>query len=318
MHFVVPGGGVSDDGSRWLQTPENFLFAHAPAIALYKKLFARAMRKAGLYHHMPHGVLKKNWVVDIKPVGNGQAVLKYLAPYVYRVAISDNRIESVDDAGVTYRVTPSGGKRSVQRHATGEQFVRSFAQHILPSGFQKIRYYGFMSPNCKLQLANIRWLVWLFHASKYWLDVLAGQRLRTAGNDRTDHTDLQQLRRRVGTGRSGAGQRKSNPQQHAPRASTAINNRANCLMSNALHSLQSEQSEIHETLRCSVPLKVRTHRSLATDAGQSHRKTGAKKRRVAPSPAATWSGNRSTGRGWSRNHQLPDRHIGIKTQQRPA
>ena len=127
------------------------------------------MKQAGLYSQMPFGVLKKNWVVNIKPVGDGKAVLKYLAPYVNRVAISDNRIVDVDESGVTYRVTPTGSKRSVLRRASGQQFVASCVQHILPSGFQKVRYYGFMSPNCKLQLANVRWLVWLYRGWTYWL-----------------------------------------------------------------------------------------------------------------------------------------------------
>jgi hypothetical protein len=169
VHFVVPGGGVSPDGSRWLQTPANFLFPHARGIALYKKLFVQQLRKAGLYDSLPAGVLKKKWVVDIKPVGSGAAVLKYLAPYVYRVAISDNRIENVTATSVTYRVRPSGKNRSVSRTVDGEQFVRSFAQHVLPSGFQKIRYYGFMSPNCKLQLEHVRWLVRLHRGWSYWL-----------------------------------------------------------------------------------------------------------------------------------------------------
>jgi hypothetical protein len=136
---------------------------------LYKKLFVQALRKTGLYHQMPRGVLKFDWVVNIKPVGNGQAVLKYLAPYVYRVALSDNRILAVDDQGVTYQVKPSGKECWVRRHVGGEQFVRSFVQHILPRGFQKIRYYGWMSPNCKLQLADVRWLVWLWRGWTYWL-----------------------------------------------------------------------------------------------------------------------------------------------------
>jgi len=169
VHFVVPGGGVSSDGSRWLQTPRDFLFHHGRAIRLYKQRFARELKKCGLYEAMPSGVLKKNWGVDIKPVGNGEAVLKYLAPYVYRVAISDNRIEATDQHGVSYRVTPSGTKKSISRTVTGDEFVRSFAQHILPSGFQKIHYYGWMSPNCKTQLEQVRWLVWLYLGWTYWL-----------------------------------------------------------------------------------------------------------------------------------------------------
>jgi hypothetical protein len=85
------------------------------------------------------------------------------------VAISDNRIEQVDEEGVAYRVKPSGKNYWVKRQASGQQFVASFVQHILPSGFQKVRYYGWMSPNCKLQLESIRWLVWLYLGWTYWL-----------------------------------------------------------------------------------------------------------------------------------------------------
>jgi len=152
-----------------LQVKPDRLFHPLPAKKLYKKLFVEAMRDAGLYDQLPAGVLKFDWVVNIKPVGTGEAVLKYLAPYVYRVALSDNRINEVDEDGVTYRVKPSGTNKTVTRHAEGEQFVRSFVQHILPRGFQKVRYYGWMSPNCKLQLANVRWLVWLWRGWTYWL-----------------------------------------------------------------------------------------------------------------------------------------------------
>ena len=133
VHFVVRGGGVSADGSRWLQTPAGFLFPAKAAAAFYKQRFVDHLRQSGLYDQMPYGVLKKNWVVNIKPVSNGAAVLKYLAPYVYRVAISDKRIKSVDDDGVTYRVKPSGETYYVDRRLSGQQFVRAFAQHILPS-----------------------------------------------------------------------------------------------------------------------------------------------------------------------------------------
>ena len=150
VHFVVPGGGVSADGSKWLQSHVDQLFHPEPARRLYKKLLVKELRKADLYAKMPYGVLKLNWVVNIKPVGHGEAVLKYLAPYVYRVAISDNRIKQVDDAGVKYLVKPSGKSHYRSAHLDGESFVRAFAQHILPPGFQKVRYYGFMSPNNKL------------------------------------------------------------------------------------------------------------------------------------------------------------------------
>ena len=169
VHFVVPGGGVSPDGSKWLQVKPDQLFHPLPAKQLYKKYFVEAIRQAGLYDQLPHGVLKFDWIVNIKPVGDGSAVLKYLAPYVYRVALCDKRIVSVDEKGVTYRVKPSGEKHFQPRHLDGEAFVRSFAQHILPPGFRKIRYYGFLSPNCKLQLAQARWMAWMWRGWTYWL-----------------------------------------------------------------------------------------------------------------------------------------------------
>ena len=162
MHFVVPGGGISPDGSEWLQAKQDKLFHPLPAKRLYKQLFVEAIRKAGLYDQLPPGVLKFDWVVNIRPVGNGEAVLKYLAPYVYRIAICDNRILSVDDQEVKYLVKPSGKHFYVTRRLDGESFVQAFAQHILPPGFRKLRYYGFMSANSKLQLADARWLVWMW------------------------------------------------------------------------------------------------------------------------------------------------------------
>jgi len=169
VHFVVPGGGVSPDGSKWLQVNQDQLFHPLPAKMLYKQLFVEELRKAGLYDQLPYGVLKFDWVVNLKPVGDGQAVLKYLAPYVYRIAITNNRIVSVTDNEVVYQVKPSGKNQFETRRLPGESFVRAFAQHILPPGFQKVRYYGFMSPNNKLQLTDVRWLVWLWRGWTYWL-----------------------------------------------------------------------------------------------------------------------------------------------------
>ena len=118
----------------------------------------------------------KWWEVDVKAVGDGRAVLKYLAPYVYRVAISDKRIEACDEAGVTFRYTPSKSKVSKTRTLTGNQFVGGFLQHVLPSGLKKIRYYGWMSSNSQDPHRRSS----LVGVVVFGLDVLAGQRPRTA------------------------------------------------------------------------------------------------------------------------------------------
>lgn len=169
VHFVVPGGGVNRADGHWQQTPNNFLFAHAAAIKVYKGKLADQLRQAGLYEQVDPVMWTKPFTVDIKPVGDGQAVLKYLAPYVQRVAISDNRIESVDSTSVVFRFTPTGKRQSRTRKVRGEEFVRGFVQHTLPTGFQKVRYYGWMSPNSGLRLDEVRWSLWLYLGWIYWL-----------------------------------------------------------------------------------------------------------------------------------------------------
>lgn len=169
LHFVVPGGGVREDRSQWVATPENFLIHHGTLVRVYKAKLADALRACGLYDQVPAPAWSGKFVVDIKPVGDGRAVLKYLAPYVHRVAISDYRIVACDETSVTYRYTPSGTKRSRTRRVSGTEFVRGFVQHTLPRGFQKIRYYGWMSPNSRIGLDEVKWLVWLFLGWTYWL-----------------------------------------------------------------------------------------------------------------------------------------------------
>ncbi len=172
VHFVVPGGGVSEDGSRWQAGPANFLLPEKAASTVYRAKFRDAMREAGLLDAIASAapdVWEQKWVVDVEPVGDGRAALKYLAPYVYRVAISNNRIQAVDESSVTYRFTPTGSQEPVTRRVSGEEFVRGFLQHTLPANFQRLRYYGFASQNSKLSIDWIRMLVWF---SRGWCVLL--------------------------------------------------------------------------------------------------------------------------------------------------
>jgi hypothetical protein len=173
VHFVVPGGGVKVDEAgqalAWQATADNFLVHHGTLIRVYKAKLTDALRACGIYDEVPESAWLKKSVVDIQPVGDGKGVLKYLAPYVYRVAISDKRIEACDASSVTYSYTPSDSKTAVTRKVSGERFVGGFAQHILPRGFQKIRYYGWMSSNSKVSLDEVQWLVWLYLGWTYWL-----------------------------------------------------------------------------------------------------------------------------------------------------
>ena len=171
VHFVVPGGGVSADGLKWQSAPENFLLPERAAAKIFPGKFREAMRDAGLEHQFKtadSNAWFSPWTVDVQAVGNGEAVLKYLAPYVNRVAISNRRMVSVDNRTVTFRFTPSGQKRSQTRKVSGTEFVRGFLQHTLPSRFQRIRYYGWASPNCKLKFQYVQMLV-CFYLGWCWL-----------------------------------------------------------------------------------------------------------------------------------------------------
>ncbi len=172
VHFVVPGGGVSQDGSRWQAAPTNFLLPEKAASIVYRAKFRDAMQEVGLLDEMKAAapeVWQKPWVVDVEAVGDGRAALKYLAPYVYRVAISNNRIVAVDESSVTYRFTPTGSQQSVTRTVPGNEFVRGFLQHTLPRNFHRLRYYGFASQNSKLSMGWVRMLVWFYRGWRYLL-----------------------------------------------------------------------------------------------------------------------------------------------------
>ena len=139
------------------------------ASPIYRQKFREILRAADLEKHVDPTVWRKWWEVNVKPVSDGRAVLKYLAPYVFRVAISDNRILECTDESVTYKYTPSGTKTTKTRTVDGVKFVRGFLQHALPKSFLKVRYYGWMASNSRTTRDRVKWLVWLFLGWTYWL-----------------------------------------------------------------------------------------------------------------------------------------------------
>jgi len=113
------------------------------------------LRQTACFADVPQAVWEQEWVVHCQPVGNGVSALKYLAPYIFRVAISNNRILKLADGKVTfrYRTTDTGKLKTCTLPA--EEFIRRFLQHVLPKGFVKVRYYGFLSPGCRQRLTAL-------------------------------------------------------------------------------------------------------------------------------------------------------------------
>ncbi len=159
-HFIVPAGGLSADGKKWVPTRyKNFLVPEPALSVIFREKFKDEIIKAGLYDKVPAKVWTKQWVVDCEPVGTGQEVIKYLAPYVYRIAISNNRIEKLENGQVTFRYKQNGTRQWKRKTLDAEKFIHRFLQHVLPMGFQKIRYYGLMSPTNRTLLDKAKILL---------------------------------------------------------------------------------------------------------------------------------------------------------------
>lgn len=159
VHYLVPAGGLSADGQQWVASRHNFLVPVKALSRLFRAKFHDALQRTDLFDHVPSEVWPKECVVHCKPVGDGTRALKYLAPYIFRVAISNSRILKVADGKVTfrYRVSDTGQVRVCS--LTAEEFLRRFLQHVLPKGFVKVRYYGLFSAAKRHLLAVLR--LWL-------------------------------------------------------------------------------------------------------------------------------------------------------------
>jgi len=156
IHYLVPGGAVSCDGQTWLPARGGFFLPVRPLGILFRAKFRDGLRKTSWFERVPAKVWSQAWVVHCQPVGNGLPALRYLARYVFRVALSNQRIQRVDGDQVTfsYQDGESGATRLCTLSA--EEFIRRFLQHVLPKGWVKVRYYGFFSPGQRQRLAQLR------------------------------------------------------------------------------------------------------------------------------------------------------------------
>jgi hypothetical protein len=158
---VVVGGGPSADGERWLPSRADFFVPDKALSRLYRATFRVAMQHAGLFDQIDPAVWTKDWVVRSKAVGDGRTTLQYLAAYVFRVAIRDYRIVSCEQGEVTFSYRKRGSRRGRRMRLHPHEFLRRFLQHVLPSGLQKLRHYGFLSPRSRQHLETLRWLITL-------------------------------------------------------------------------------------------------------------------------------------------------------------
>lgn len=159
IHMVIPGGAVSKDGDQWLSSRED-LFVHTkPFSKIFRAKFRDEMKKAKLFHKIHPDIWKQEWVVDSRYAGKGQNSLRYLARYVFRVAISNNRIKSIENNVIKILYKDRQRKTWKTMKLKPMEFIRRFLQHVLPKGFMKIRHYGFLNPNSTLSIERLRELI---------------------------------------------------------------------------------------------------------------------------------------------------------------
>ena len=162
VHYLVPGGGVGSDGQGWLPARRDFFLPVKALSKLFRAALQRALRRTALYTTIPPKVWQREWVVHCKPVGNGQAALKYLAPYIHRVALSNRRLVSIDHRGsmetsqVTFQYRPSDTRQLKTCTLSVEHFIQRFLQHVLPHGFVKVRYFGLFGATLRSRLAALQ------------------------------------------------------------------------------------------------------------------------------------------------------------------
>jgi hypothetical protein len=175
VHMIVPGGGISLDGTRWVSCRPDFILPVEVLSCLFRGLFLAklvAAHRAGRFKFFGvHARLdnirtfkaylaplrKIDWVVYAKrPFGGPRAVLAYLSRYTHRVAISNRRLVAADDGGVSFRWKDyriEGPGRWKTMTLTPHEFIRRFLIHVLPSGFHRIRHYGLLASGTRA--ANI-------------------------------------------------------------------------------------------------------------------------------------------------------------------
>ena len=144
VHCLIPGGALSKNGDYWLW-PKNreFLFSEKPLSRRFRRIFNAAVRTLPEAKDIPGSTWRKEYVVHLKCVGDTMSSFKYLAAYTQRGFIGNDRIENYDGENVTFRYTESRTKTIKRRTVTALKFMELYLQHVMPKGFQRIRYGGF-------------------------------------------------------------------------------------------------------------------------------------------------------------------------------
>ena len=158
--MLVTAGGLAADGTAWLSSRYPTYLVPVQALSpIFRAKMRAALTTAGLLAQVPPAVWQQDWVVHCQPAGRGDQVLDYLGRYVFRVALTNSRLEALADGQVTFRYRDNRTRELRRVTLPAVEFLHRFLQHVLPPGCTKVRYYGLWSPTCRGQLAQARMLL---------------------------------------------------------------------------------------------------------------------------------------------------------------
>ncbi len=140
-----------------------------PLSIVFRANFRDPLRAESLMDGVDPAVWRRDWVVHYQPTGDDRRSLRYLAPYVFRVAIGDHRIVSRESDRVMFTYRKVGSNRSRKMTLDAMEFLRRFLEHVLPPRFAKVRHYGFLSPSASVSLELLRWRIAIGSGAMYVL-----------------------------------------------------------------------------------------------------------------------------------------------------
>jgi hypothetical protein len=163
IHYLVPGGALSSEDHQWHPSSPGFYLPVRALSKIFRAKFRDKIESEGLLEEIPAALWSIDWNVNCQAVGNGAATLGYLSRYVFKVAISESRIIRVDQQHVLFRYRKPHSNRVRTMALPIMEFMRRFLQHVLPTGFMKVRYYGFLSPSFSVPLEEVKARIEMAH-----------------------------------------------------------------------------------------------------------------------------------------------------------
>jgi hypothetical protein len=163
VHYIVPGGALSPDRKTWrpARAGGTWLLPGDAVAAAMRRGMDEALRHAApeLHAQIADTCWREGWFVHTQPAGSGAAVVRYLARYIGRTAISDERIVAAEDQAVTFHYTDTATRTRKRCTLTAGEFMRRYLQHVLPPGQHRVRYFGWLHPAAKARRALVETLL---------------------------------------------------------------------------------------------------------------------------------------------------------------